>query len=183
MASPSFGNCDGVYVYSVGEGRYGPLSLAGLKYAFVSSSPGPVHEGNATSVLIVDTGATESQREALETLWKSGESGMPMDIWNAVTSTWLDTVAAPIEIELDGINSRVSIGDGRILDLAVARVRNPVTGEEEEIYLDKPTGFTSKRSELGLTTVFRLACGPFAWDYEGRYAEYADYSYAGPPAN
>jgi hypothetical protein len=102
--------------------------------------------------------------------------------WNAVTSTWLETIVAPIQLDLDGINSRASIGRG-ILEVAMSRVRNPVTGEEEEIYLDKPTGFTSTRSELGMSTVFRFACDGFDWDYSGRYAEYAEYEYAGPPAS
>jgi hypothetical protein len=134
-----------------------------------------------TSVLIVDESATDGQREALETLWKSGESGLPFDIWNAVTATWLETVVAPIELELDGINSRARIGGGELADIAMARIRNPVTDEEEEIYLDKPTGFTSTRSELGTSLTFRFSCAGFDWDYGGRYAEHAEYSYSGPP--
>jgi hypothetical protein len=181
--APSYGNCDGVYLYVVREGRYGDVPLAGLNYAFASSFPGPVHEGNGTSLLIVDDVATSDQRQALEILWKSGESGLPMDIWNTVTSTWLETIAAPIQLDLDGINSRGSIAGGRILEVAISRVRNPVTGEEEELYLDKPTGFTSTRSELGMSTVFRFTCDGFDWDYGGRYAEYAEYAYAGPPAS
>jgi hypothetical protein len=180
--APSYGNCDGVYLYVVTSGQYGDVPLDGLKYAFACSSPGPVHEGDSTSLLIVDEAAPAEQREALEILWKSGESGLPMDIWNAVTSRWLETIVAPIQLDLDGINSRASIGDG-ILEVAMSRVRNPVTGDEEEIYLDKPTGFTSTRSELGMSTVFRFAFNGFDWDYGGRYAEYAEYEYAGPPAS
>jgi hypothetical protein len=179
--APTDGHCDGVYVYYVREGRYGGVSLDGLQYAFVSSSPGPVHEGDATSMLIIDEAATAEQRDVLEKLWTSGEAGLPMDIWNLVTKTWLETVLSPIELELDGIKTRARIGDGDLLEFAMSRVSNPVTGKEEEIYLDKPTGFTSTRSELGMSLVFRFACGGLSWDYSGQYAEYAEYSYAGPP--
>ena len=179
-AAPTYGNCEGIYVFYVSDGRFGDVRLDGLKYALAGSAPGPVHEGNLTSILIVDGVASPEQREALETLWKSGEAGLPMDIWNAVTGTWLDTIVAPVEFTRAGINSEVSIDGGRILELAQSRIRNPVTGEEEEIYLDKPTGFTSTRSELGMSTVFRFTCNGLSWDYGGRYGEYAEYEYAGP---
>jgi hypothetical protein len=178
--APSYGHCEGIYVYRVGEGRYGELSLDGLTYAHVGRSPGPIHEGNMTSLLIVDEGTTPEQGETLELLWKGGGAGMPFDVWNSVTSTWLDTIVAPIELELAGIDSRVRIDDGRICELAMSRVKNPVTGEEEELYLDKPTGFTSTRSELGMTTVFRFDVPGLAFDAGGKYAEYAEYEYAGP---
>ena len=180
-APPTYGGCDGVYVYWVAEGRYGDVPLDGLKYVVAGSSPGAVHEGNLTAVMIVDTEATAPQRDALEDLWKSGEAGPPFDIWQSVTSTWLDTIVAPIELELAGIRSRARIDGGRLLDLALARVKNPVTGEEEITHLEKPTGFTSKRTELGTTDVFRLRCADWDWDYSGKYGEFADYEYSGPP--
>ena len=178
--APSYGNCDGVYVYWVEDGRYGDVSLDGLKYAMVGSSPGPVHEGNLRSLLVVDSRASGEQRAALEDLWKSGEAGLPFDIWNTVTTEWLTTITAPIDIELARIDSRVSIDGGRILELAMSRVKNPVTGDDEELYLVKPTGFTSTRSELGMSTVFRVDCAGWKWDYSGRYGEFAEYEYAGP---
>ena len=177
---PSYGFCQGVYVYSVAEGNYGDVPLARLQYAMAGSSPGAVHEGNLTSVLIVDSAASEAQRSALEELWKSGEAGLPFDIWNTVTGTWLDTVVAPIEIDLAGIDSRITVDGGRMLEIALARVKNPVTGEGEELYLDKPTGFTSKRTELGMSTVFRLNCAGWSWDHSGKYGEFAEYEYEGP---
>jgi hypothetical protein len=180
-APPTYGNCEGIYVFFVREGRYGNVSLDGLKYAHAGSAPGAVHEGNMTSVLVVDDAASPDQREALETLWKSGEGGLPFDIWNAVTSTWLDTIVAPIELELAGINSSVRIGAGELCEIEISRVKNPVTGDEEEMYLDKPTGFMSTRSELGMSTVFRFDAPGLAFDASGKYAEYAEYEYSGPP--
>ena len=161
--APSYGHCDGVYVFSVKEGSYGEEPLDGLNFAWGAHSPGPVHEGNVTAVLLVDDRATSAQRDALESLWRSGSAGLPFDILNSVTSTWLDTVYAPFSI-----------------DFAQSRVKNPVTGDEEELYLDKPTGFTSKRSELGMSTVAKFACDGLSFDTSGKYAEFAGFEYAGP---
>jgi hypothetical protein len=180
-AAPTRGHCDGVYVWSVREGRFGPTSLDELSFAWAARAPGPLHEGNVTGVLLVDEQATEAQRAALETLWRSGAAGVPFDILSSITSTWLETVFAPFEIELDGINTRASIAEGRIFEVAQRRVRNPVTGDEEELYLDKPTGFTSKRSELGASLVATFAVPGLALDdMSGRYAEHAEFEYAGP---
>jgi hypothetical protein len=178
--APSYGYCEGVYAYAIDEGRYGSTVFDGLKYVHAGSFPGPVHEGNGSGLLIVDEAASTDQRDALEELWKSGEAGMPFDVWCAVTSTWLDTVVAPIEIEWAGMRSRVSVDGGHLLELVMSRVKNPVTGEDEITYLDKPTGFTSKRTELGTTEVFRLRHAGWDWDYTGKYGEFAEYEYSGP---
>jgi hypothetical protein len=178
--APSYGHCQGVYAYQVDEGRYGETPLDGLKYVHVGSFPAAVHLGNGTGLLLVDNEATDEQRRALEELWKSGEAGMPFDVWCAVTSTWLETIVTPIEMEWNGMSSRVRVDGGRLLDLAMSRVKNPVTGEDEITYLEKPTGFTSTRTELGTTETFRLTIADWDWDFTGKYGEFAQYEYAGP---
>jgi hypothetical protein len=178
--APSYGHCDGVYLWAIHQGQYGETSLGGLVFAWAAHSPGPLHEGDVTAVLLVDEKSTPEQRAALKALWRSGKAGLPFDILTSVTSTWLDTVYVPFEIELDGINTKASIARGRIFEVAQERVRNPVTGEEQ-LYLDKPTGFTSTRSELGTSSVARFALDGFALDdMSGGYAEYAEFEYAGP---
>jgi hypothetical protein len=178
---PTDGHCDGVYVFFVRDGHYGDLPLDGLHFAWAGSFPGPLHEGNGKGLLIVDERTTANQREALETLWRSGHAGLPFDILGSITATWYPTLFAPFDVDLAGIDTRARIGvDGAIYDLVQSRARNPVTGEEEEIYLDKPTGFTSKRSELGMAPVSRFSGGELAWDTSGKYAEYAEFEYAGP---
>jgi hypothetical protein len=66
-----------------------------------------------------------------------------------------------------------------ILELGLTTVKNPVTGELEELQLVKPTGFTSKLSHLGMSTVYRFT-GGFQHDHSGKYAEFAPFEYSGP---
>src|SRR2546425_318913 len=75
---------------------------------------------------------------------------------------------------------RGRVDSGKVYDLALSRIKNPVTGEEEELYLDKPTGFTAKRSELGMSTVARFKAPGLEYDNSGQYAEFSRFSYAGP---
>jgi hypothetical protein len=179
-AYPSKGFCDGFYALVVREGRFGDVPLDGVTFVFGGHSPGAVHEGGGTEILVVDEGATAEQRAAIETLWRGGGVGMPFDVFASVTETHLDPVVAPIEVKLDGIDSQVKVAGGEIYDLAISRIKNPVTGEEEEIYLDKPTGFTSLRSEMGMSTRARFKADVLDIDNTGQYAEYAEFEYSGP---
>ena len=62
----------------------------------------------------------------------------------------------------------------------MSRVKNPVTGEDEITVLDHPTGFSSTRPELGMSEIARFESEVASFDLSGKYAEYAEISYAGP---
>lgn len=180
QAPPTYGHCLGFYAISVREGRFGEVPLDGPNFLMGGYAPAAIHRGEGTSLLVLDEGTRPEQRNALEVLWRGGGVGSPFDEFASVTTTWFDPIVAPIEMELDGIRSKVRVAGGDIFDLALTRVKNPVTGEEEIVYLDHPTGFSSTRSELGMSTVARLASEHMSFDNSGRYAEYAEISYAGP---
>jgi hypothetical protein len=179
-ARPTQGHCDGIYVWAIQEGRYGQTPLDGLSFVWVVSHPGAVHEGNGTEAWLIDERADARQRAALETLARGDGVGAPFEILASTVSKRLGVIYAPIEVKLDGIRSEFKVGGGRICEIAMTRIKNPVTGAEEELYLDKPTGFTSKRSELGMSSVARVDADGLAFDVSGLYAEYAEFEYAGP---
>ena len=179
-ARPTQGFCQGAYLVEVDEGHYGNLSLNGVRVIWAGDSPGPLHEGNVTSGWIIDEAVSPEQREALTTLTNGGGVGMPFDIFAAVTSTLLDPVMAPIEVTWDGVRSSAKVGGGSVYEIGTSRIANPVSGDEEEIYLDKPTGFTSLRSELGMSKVMRLTLDGISFDHSGKYAEYAEIDWKGP---
>ena len=180
-APPTYGHCDGFYARLVTEGRYGDVSLEGVKFVSGGHSPGPVHEGGSIDVLILDGATTPDQRTAIERLHEGGGVGEPFDIFASVRVKLLPTIVAPIEFVADGIRSQVRVAGGSIFDMAISRIANPVTGEEEEIYVDKPTGFTATRSEMGMALVHRVDAGELSWDHSGKYAEYSEFDYSGPP--
>src|SRR5437588_9887885 len=57
-APPTYGHCDGFYALAIAEGRFDDVSLEGVKFVFGGHSPGPVHEGGGTEILVVDENAT-----------------------------------------------------------------------------------------------------------------------------
>jgi hypothetical protein len=113
-------------------------------------------------------------------LWRGGGVGSPFDEFASVTTLWHEPVVADVQITLAGIRSTVKVSGDAAFELALARVQNPVTGDEEEFYLDKPTGFTSKHTELGMSTVGVFTSPGMSFDVTGKYAEYAEFEYSGP---
>ena len=142
----------------------------------VDQFPGPVHEGHGTAQSVIDVRADEKQREALVALL-AGEAGGPFAIFAAVTETTFDPIFAPFEALINGLDSRVNVPG--VLEIGLTTIKNPVTGEPEELRLVKPTGFTSTESELGASTVYRFT-GGFQHDHSGKYAEFAPFEYGGP---
>ena len=180
-APPTDGFCDGFYARLITEGRFGDVSLDGVKFLSGGHAPGAVHEGGLIDVLILDEETTPDQRDAIERLHDGGGVGEPFDIFASVRARLLPTIVAPIEFEENGIRSTIRVAGGSVFEMSTSRIANPVTGEEEEIYLDKPTGFTSLRSEMGMARAHRVQIDELSWDHSGKYAEYAEFDYSGPP--
>jgi len=168
-----------VYTWIIDKGAYGDVKLNGLGVALPGLWPGAVHLGHGTQLVLIDGRATPAQRRALETLGKGGAGG-PFAVFASVTERWLPTIVAPFDVRLNGMRSTIRVDSGKVYDLALSRIKNPVTGEEEELYLDKPTGFTAKRSELGMSTVSRFKAPGLEYDNSGQYAEFSRFSYTGP---
>ena len=174
-APPTRGFCEGVYLWHIEDGSCGTVSLSGLSWAWCGKSPAAMHLGNVTGQVVIDEKADPSQRAALETIGE-GKSGGPWTIFSAVTSTRLPVQVAPFELHLDGLNSKARAGS--LLEMELGPILNPVTGDPEELYLDKPTGFTSKRLTLGASRVFRVQAD-LKFDHSGKYGEFSTFEYRG----
>jgi hypothetical protein len=174
-ARPTQGICEGGYLWHIDEGEFGGVSLAGLNMAWFAHAPGPMHEGNVTGQTIYDERATPQQREALSKV-DSGKFGGPWTIFAAVMSKRLDPLVAPFEFKAAELNSSARVG--KYAEVALGPVMNPVTNEAEQLYLDKPTGFTSTRAALGRSLTFRVNAG-LKYDHSGKYGEFSHFSYSG----
>ncbi len=175
-APPTYGNCQGPYIWYIEEGRFGGLTLDGLYIGMAQEFPGPLDQGHGTCQFIIDARADDEQRGALLRLLK-GDVGGVFGIFASITETVLDPIYAPFEGSMNGLETQLRVPG--VLELGLASIKNPVTGEPEEIQLVKPTGFTSTLSDLGTSTVCRYT-GGFQHDVSGKYAEFAPYEYSGP---
>lgn len=176
-APPTRGFCEGGYLWHVQEGAYGQIPLDGLNFAWYAHSPGPLHLGDLTSLVLVDERANAQQRQALEEMLTKNPDVMPFGIFKHLTSTLLGVRYVPFELELSGTHSRATIPG--ILDYQLTPMKNPVTGEEEPATLLKPKGFTSKQQELCSTSALRLTSEGLSFDHSGKYGEFSLFEYQG----
>ena len=170
---PSFGPCEGVYLWQVDTGQYQGVDLAGLVISEVSKFPEAIHLGNGTSVYLVDERANEEQRQAIESMVRTQA---PFSIFIDLTSNFMGFKYVPFLVKIDGINSHATI-PGK-LDIRLTPMKNPVTGEDELATLNKPTGFTSQIQELCTTSAFKYDGDGLSVDFPGKYAEFCPFEYS-----
>ena len=173
-APPTKGFCEGGGIWHIEQGHYGNVPLDGLRLGGFAHSPAALHLGNVTLLVLVDDRADAQQRAAIEAMFPTTP---PFSIFYSLTSTFLGFHYVPIEVQLNGTRSRVTIPG--TLELALAPIINPVTGEEEPATLLKPKGFTSQLQELCATAVLRFTKEGLSYDHSGKYGEFSPFEYKG----
>jgi len=173
-APPTKGFCEGGGIWHIEQGHYGEVQLDGLRVGGFAHSPAALHLGNVTLLVLVDDRADARQREVIEAMFPTI---LPFSIFYSLTSTFLGFHYVPMEVQLEGIRSRVS--SPGTLELALAPILNPVTGEEEPATLLKPKGFTSQLQELCATAVLRFSKEGLSYDHSGKYGEFSPFEYKG----
>ncbi len=171
---PSYGPCEGVYLWQVDSGHYNGVDLSGLVISEVSKFPEAIHLGNGTSVYLLDERANDEQRQAMESMIKNEA---PFSVFIDLPPTFLGFRYVPFQVTIDGINSHATI-PGK-LDMHLTPMKNPVTGEDELATLNKPTGFTSQIQELCTTSVFKADADGLSVDFPGKYGEFCPFEYSG----
>jgi len=173
-APPTKGFCEGGGIWHIEQGHYRGVQLDGLRLGGFAHSPAALHLGNVTLLVLVDERADAQQRAAIEAMFPTTP---PFSIFYSLTSTFLGFHYVPIEVQLNGTRSRVTIPG--TLELALAPIINPVTGEEEPATLLKPKGFTSQLQELCATAVLRFTKEGLSYDHSGKYGEFSPFEYKG----
>jgi len=172
-ALPTYGNCQYVMFVRIDEGHYGDTSLDGLRFVVTGAFPGAVHEGNGTQQLIIDEAADDEQREAIRRIVYNEDTDELLThyaIYNAMSSTVLDPVFAPIELDVD---MAARTARGRVPGLVVSDaepIRNPVTGEEHRAQIVLPDGFEYTVAEMGSAS--SKTTGAIPLEFSDTYAQF-----------
>jgi len=170
---PSYGNCEGVYMWHVVSGQYDGVSLDGTTFGQFGLYPEAIHLGNGTVFDVIDEKLNPEQRQAVETILAEVE---PLSVFHDLATTFLGFQYKPMELHLDGIRSGLKIPG--ILDLKLDAMKNPVTGDDELATLTKPTGFTANVSELCNAATFTFEVGGKSYDHSGKYGEFCPFEYS-----
>jgi hypothetical protein len=175
-AKPTKGYCSFIVAWHIREGRYGDVRLDGLNIAGAGLFPKAMYEGNGTLIPYVDERADAKQREALLTIMSGQAGGNPWDILSQIISTMLEPRFLPIDFQANGRKSSVKIGN--MAEAALTPIKNPVTGEEEEMKLVLPTGFLFKEGQTVMSVVSKVDDEPVRRDQSGQNGYYALVQYS-----
>lgn len=173
-ALPSKGHCEGGWTWHVDRGAVDGLAVDGLAFSVYCKWPGAIHHGHGEAVIFIDDRASDPQRDAISAL-VTGKFGGP---WGTLAWTW-PTIHGPkpatFEIAIDGLHSRLRIGDALLIE--ATPIKNPVSGVEAHPSVVLPQGIVVKRGDLCATSTFRLNDG-IAFDHSGQYAAVGPFDYA-----
>ncbi len=150
-ALPTTGNCEAAVGYVIDEGKFGDVSLDGVKAAMVAHWPGAIHEGKGTVQLILDESSSEAQRDALLKIMKGEETEPMSTMWSvfaAMTDTHLDPLVRPIDFDLDIEERTARLSISGVLETTSEPIRNPVTGATHHARINLPHGFEYRIAEM-----------------------------------
>jgi hypothetical protein len=96
--------------WHIESGQSGNTSLKGLNVAAFFYSPGPMHEGNWSAALYLDSRASAEQSDALGKIF-SGQAGGAPAVLHPLISKVLGVKSADIAFHVEGRKRRMTIRD------------------------------------------------------------------------
>jgi hypothetical protein len=110
LSPPTEGNCTVLVGWHINSGQFGNASLDGLNVAAFFYTPGPMHEGNWSAALYLDSRASAEQSDALAKIFSGQAGGVPAVI-HPLISKVLGVKSAEIAYYADGRKRRMTIRD------------------------------------------------------------------------
>ncbi len=175
-ARPTQGHCDVVFAIHIDQGHYDNVTLDGLNWMLALSTPGPMHQGNATAALYIDQRASAEQAQALTTIATGQAGGMPKLVGEMIPITnFLGVKQVPIEFHKDGLK-RVAVSPG-IADMEIEAFQGPDGGPVMLGNIVHPFAHNNTLT-LGTATKGIFTDYNLAWDNTGKNAHYSPFEWS-----
>jgi hypothetical protein len=169
------GNCQALITHRIEDGAFDGLELAGATVSWALWWPGAIHERGGRGHAFVDCSSDE-QYEVLSRIWRGEEGYSLYEIFNSTLDQPTTVERGSIDLTVDGKNSRVKIGDG--IEAVMTPLRNPVTGDENNVRIVKDGGFIWADGEIATNEQVRVATPEVSFEVAGRHSVFAPFSYA-----
>lgn len=170
---PNEGKCEFIIGYAVTDGRFGNVSLNGVRAVVAAKYPKAIHEGNGHVVLFVDETATQEQVDALATILSGQMGGMPWEALAGTIGRFEGPIRKPVEIRVAGERSAVRVPGA--IELQLTPLTDPLTGAEKEVHIVYPKGgFFWNDAKIATTKTMRAEHGDLRLEWPNRYASAAE---------
>jgi len=141
----TYDHCTAALVFRIDGGRYGDMTLDGLKFALVIRSGKVMADGNWIFAGIVDERAEDAQRPALAAIVSGEAGGPPGFIREHLVSDFRGVAFRPIEFNLDGLKRSTVIP--HVLSFEIEGV-TPRNRPDQPMYLDNTAHPANRRLAL-----------------------------------
>ena len=141
----TYDHCTAALVFRIDGGRYGDMTLDGLKFALVIRSGKVMADGNWIFAGIVDERADDAQRPALAAIVSGEAGGPPGFIREHLVSDFRGVAFRPIEFNLNGLKRSTVIPD--VLSFEIEGVA-PRNRPDQPMYLDNTAHPANRRLAL-----------------------------------
>ena len=126
--APTGGRCQALMVFDVQEGNADGVSLAGTKAVLAAEFPGVWSKGNWTGALILDSKASQQQRDALQSILTGQMKGDAGQL-AALIGNFKGVATAPISISFAA--GKISVKAGDLVEGAGETLKNAAGAEIE----------------------------------------------------
>jgi hypothetical protein len=161
--------------WHISSGQFGNASLDGLNAAAFFSTPGPMHEGNWSAALYLDSRATAEQSDALAKIFSGQAGGVPA-VLHPLISTVLGVKSAEITYHADGRKRRMTIrdvGESEIEALEGARGADVTVSNHPLAIAPGHPSIVSRSKQL------KFRDHGYTLDLSGRTGQFSPFSYEG----
>ena len=163
---PDHGSCEALIGLQITEGNFGDVDLSGVNAVLAIKWPKALHEGNGTAAVFIDESASEQQVQGLATILTGQAGGMPWEFLATTLSSLDGPVLKHIHMDVNGTSSGFSI-DG-ILEAKMVPLKNPVTGEDNEVHIVFPNGgLIWNDGDIATTSTMKVDYGAVKFDHTG----------------
>jgi hypothetical protein len=170
---PNEGKCEFIAAYEVKDGKFGGVSLNGVRAVVAAKYPKAIHEGHGHVLLYMDEKATDEQVNALATIFSGQMGGMPWEALAGTIERIEGPIRRPIEMRMNGIRTEVRVPGE--LELRLTPLRDSVSGKEKEVHIVYPKGgFFWNDGNIATTETMRVQHEHFRLEWPNRYAAAAE---------
>jgi len=170
---PNEGKCEAIIGFQVKDGRFGKISLNGLRAVVAFKYPKAIHEGHGHVILFVDDKASQEQVDAFTTILSGKIGGMPWEALAGTIERFEGPIRKPIQMRLNGVRSELRVPGA--VEMKFTPLRDPVSGQEKEVHIVYPKGgFFWNDGNMATTETMRAEHGDFRLEWPNRYAAAAE---------
>jgi hypothetical protein len=181
---PTEGDCAGVLIWHIDEGKFGDVTLDGLNFAAVATFEGNIwDEGTKADMgFVVDERADESQREAMQTIFSGQAGGWPA-AFAAKLGQMLGMEPARIDFEIASDHSSWEAEIPGMVKAGARALEGPTSVPGRRTTVHDPPGSEvgpGSVATYGTATAGEVSAFGFDWDWAGRSSKHMAFEWSGP---